>query len=103
MTRSRDGRIGREGAEAMAVEALGWLAADKERLGRFLALTGLGPESLRAAAAEPGFLARVLDHLGGSERDLLAFAAERGHPPQRVAGARLALGGEDRAWAVGEG
>jgi hypothetical protein len=103
MTRSRDGRIGREAAEAMAVEALGWLASDGERLGRFLALTGLGPESLRAAAAEPGFLARVLDHLAGSERELVAFAAERGHAPERVAAARIALEGESRAWAVGEG
>jgi hypothetical protein len=103
MTRSRDGRIGRAAAEAVAVEALGWFAADEERLGRFLALTGLGPESLRAAAAEPGFLARVLDHLAGSERDLIAFASERGHAPQHVATARLALESERRAWAVGEG
>ena len=56
----------RESAELLAVQALTFLAGEPERLGRFLALTGIGPESLRTAAAEPGFLAGVLDHVAGN-------------------------------------
>jgi len=62
-------------AEALAIAALTFIAGEPERLGRFLALTGIGPESIRAAAHEPRFLLGVLDHLAGEEPLLLAFAA----------------------------
>ena len=90
-------RLGREEAETIAVQALGWLAADPERLGRFLALTGLAPETVRRAAAEPGFLAAVLDHVSADEVRLTAFAAETGLDPARAAEARERLGGPDPA------
>ena len=67
-----------EAASALAVAALSFLAGDQERLERFLALTGLGPQSLRAAAREPSFLLGVLDHVAGDESLLLAFAARSG-------------------------
>src|SRR5262249_36350748 len=51
------------GAGGLAVAALGFIAAEPERLGRFLALSGIGPDSIRAAAREPQFLAGVLDHI----------------------------------------
>jgi Protein of unknown function (DUF3572) len=52
--RSRSGtRQDRHAAEALAVAALGFIASEPERLGRFLAMTGIGPDSLRAAAREP--------------------------------------------------
>ena len=85
----------REAAEALAIQALNFLATEPERLGRFLALSGLGPESIRAAAAEPGFLAGVLAHLGEDERMLVAFAAEAGVTPAEVDRARRLLAGED--------
>ena len=69
---------GAEGAETMAIAALGFLAAEPERLARFLALSGLGPHNLRQAATSPGFLAAVLDHLAADERLLVAFAAAEG-------------------------
>ena len=78
-------------AEAMAIAALGFLAEDAERLSRFLALSGLTPESLRKAAAAPGFLAAVLDHLAGDERLLVAFAVAQTCDPARVARARALL------------
>jgi hypothetical protein len=84
---------GREGAESMAIAALGFLAAEPERLARFLALSGLGPHKLRQAATSPGFLAAVLDHLAADERLLVAFAATEGVDPGAVAGARDALSG----------
>ena len=84
---------GREGAESMAIAALGFLAAEPERLARFLALSGLGPHNLRQAATSPGFLAAVLDHLAADERLLVTFAAAEGVDPGAVAGARDALSG----------
>ena len=65
-----------------------------EQIGRFLALSGIGPESLRAAAREPGFLLGVIDFVGGDEKLLLAFAADRGIDPAAVGNARAALAGE---------
>jgi hypothetical protein len=86
-------RVSREQAQDIAIGALGFLAADPERLGRFLAITGLGPENLRAAASEPGFLGQVLGHLAEDESLLLAFAANAGESPDRVAAAHRLLGG----------
>jgi hypothetical protein len=84
---------GREAAEALAIQALSYIAADGERLGRFLSLTGIGPGEIRAAAREPGFLAGVLEYLAGDERLLTDFAKEAGHDPSTIEAARLALGG----------
>jgi hypothetical protein len=83
----------REAASELAIAALVFLACEEDRLGRFLALTGLAPESLRAAAREPGFLLGVLDHVMGDEALLLAFANESNVDPQDVARAREALAG----------
>ena len=85
----------RDEAESIAIQAIAHLATDEDRLNRFLALTGLDPDGLRAAAGQPGFLASILDHLAGYEPDLLAFATEAGIPPERVAAARLVLSGPD--------
>ena len=92
---SRRGSPTREEAEAIAIQAVAHIAADEDRLSRFLALTGLEPDGLRAAAREPGFLASVLDHLAGYEPDLLAFAEEARIAPEKVAAARLVLSGPD--------
>jgi hypothetical protein len=83
----------RKDGEDMAVAALGYLAAEPDRLERFLAISGLGPHNLRAAAADPAFLAAVLDYLLSDEPLVLGFAAERGVPPERVAAARAAMDG----------
>ncbi|MDJ1157203.1 DUF3572 domain-containing protein [Chelatococcus sp. SYSU_G07232] len=79
-------------AEEVAVAALAFLAADTERLGGFLAATGLGPETIRRAAREPGFLGAVLDYLAADESLLLMFAANRGLDPALVARAHALLG-----------
>jgi hypothetical protein len=81
----------REAATTLAIAALNFLAGEPERLERFLALTGLGPQSLRAAAREPGFLLGVLDHVASDETLLLAFADESEIDPQDVGRARDAL------------
>jgi hypothetical protein len=81
----------REAATELAIVALTFLATEPERIERFLALTGLGPQSLRAAAREPGFLLGVLDHVASDETLLLAFAEENGIDPQDVGRARDTL------------
>lgn len=82
--------------EALALAALAFLAADPERLGVFLAETGLGPENVRTAASNPGFMPAVLDHLIGKEADLVAFAAEQGIDPSEVVTARDRMPGAHR-------
>ena len=83
----------REAAEQLAVSALGFLAAEPDRLSRFLSLSGLGPQNLRAAAADPAFLVSVLDYLLADEPLLLAFAADQGQTPESIGAARRAVGG----------
>jgi uncharacterized protein DUF3572 len=81
------------GGEDVAIAALAFIAEEPERLGRFLALSGLGPDSLRAAAGQPDFLAGVLDHVLGDETLLLAFAQHADINPDEVARAHRALTG----------
>jgi hypothetical protein len=83
----------RESAESVAIQALAYLADDPEQLDRFLALTGIGPESLRDAAREPNFLLGVLDHLASDERLLHAFATQLEIAPEVVTKARDLLAG----------
>jgi hypothetical protein len=84
-------------AEVLAIEALAFIAGDAEVLARFLAVTGLGPETLRAAARDPGFLSAVLDHLASDESLLQSFAANHGLDPAAIAAARAKLSGLDAA------
>ena len=81
--------------EAVAIRALGHVASDPERLARFLEQTGIGPQTLREAARQPGFLAQVLDFVSADDATLLAFAANEGLRPETVAQARQALTGPD--------
>jgi hypothetical protein len=84
-----------ETAEILAIQALAFLASDGERLGRFLELTGIGPDDVRAAAREPHFLAAVLDHIAGYEPLLRDFVAATDIDPLSIAPARAALGSKD--------
>jgi hypothetical protein len=84
-----------EAAEGLAVQALSFIAGDGDRLGRFLAITGIGPAEIRAASAEPGFLAGVLDYVAGDEKMVTEFAAEMNIDPSYIGVARAVLGGGD--------
>jgi hypothetical protein len=88
--------VNREAAKSLAIEALSFLAKDLERLGRFLALTGVNPEEIRALARDPGFLVAVLDHVLSDQSSLQAFAREAGCDPAALEAARTALDG--RPW-----
>ncbi|WP_155904947.1 DUF3572 domain-containing protein [Methylopila sp. M107] len=80
--------------QALATSALGFLAQDPERLGRFLALSGLDPANIRTASRNPNFLPSVLDHLMSDERLLIAFAETENLRPEAVGEARAALAGD---------
>ena len=80
-------------AETVAIQALSFLAAEPARLGRFLAETGLGPETLRGAADSPEFLGSVLDFILGDEKLVKEFAEANELKPSTVGAAREALGG----------
>ena len=83
----------REAAEALAVQALTFIAGDGERLRRFLAASGIGPAEIRSAAGEPEFLAGVLDYLVTDEKLLTDFASATEIDPATVGRARAVLGG----------
>jgi hypothetical protein len=83
----------REAAESVAIAALAYIAGEPEQLGRFLAITGIGPDQIRQAAREPRFLAGVLEHVMGDERLLMAFAEQSGIEPATIGKAQEALGG----------
>jgi hypothetical protein len=88
------GSVTQEAAETLAIQALTFIASDAERLGRFLAITGIGPSEIRAAAREPRFLAGVLEYLVSDQRLAAEFAAEAGCESDHLAKAYVALGGE---------
>jgi len=84
----------RQAAEALAIQALTFIAADGERLGHFLAVTGIGPAEIRGAAREPQFLAGVVEFLVSDNRLAAQFATEAGYSPADLAKAHAVLGGE---------
>jgi hypothetical protein len=86
----------REVAEIVAVQALGFIAGDPERLGLFLAETGIGPETLRSAASDPKFLSSVLDFVMRDDATVQAFAKASELHPTNIAAAHQAL--NDPKW-----
>src|SRR3954453_14302938 len=82
----------REVAEIVAIQALSFIAGEPGRLGAFLAESGIGPESLRAAAADPQFLVGVLDFVLRDDATVKAFAETSQLQPANIAAARQALG-----------
>lgn len=91
MLRDRPRRMDEAQAEALAVRVLGFIAGDAEELGRFLALTGIGPESIRAAAGDPAFLVGLLEYLMSDKSLLIAFSAREKIRPTTIAAARHVL------------
>jgi hypothetical protein len=80
-------------AREIGEAALGFLAADPDRLIRFLQLTGTSPAELRRQADADSTLAAVLSHLLDDESLLLVFAAEVGIAADRIGPAAALLAG----------
>ena len=83
-------------AEIVAIQALSFIAGEPDRLGLFLAESGIGPETLRTSAADPKFLAHVLDFVMRDDATVKAFAAASQLHPTNIAAAHQALG--DPQW-----
>jgi hypothetical protein len=90
------GKVAKDEAIAIATQALAYIAGDGARLGRFLAESGLGPETLRQASRDAAFLPAVLDFVLSHEQDLVEFAAHAGIDAKRIGQARVALAGSGR-------
>ncbi|NVK33219.1 MAG: DUF3572 domain-containing protein [Rhodobacteraceae bacterium] len=88
-----------EKAQEIAMDALIHLTRDPELVGRFLALAGIGPESIRIAAEEPGFLAGVLEFYMSDEALLLSYCENIGLRPTLIAAARFELAGDPSDYA----
>lgn len=82
---------GSDGAASLALRALGWVLAEPARAQRFLDLTGLTPDRLRAGLAQPATQAAVLDFLAAHEPDLAAAADALGTDAARLIAARQEL------------
>lgn len=79
-------------AETIALQLLGFVAADPILGPRFLDLTGLDGPGLRQRAAEPETLAAVLDFVLRHEADMVAGAQAIGVSPEAIAAAARTLG-----------
>ena len=81
-----------EVAEIVAIRALSFLAGEPERLGQFLSESGIGPDTLRASAKDPGFLAGVLDFIVRDDATVRAFSDFSQLPAETITAAREVLG-----------
>ena len=77
--------------EAIALAALAATLADPRRAQRFIDLTGIGTDELRATAGEPALLAALLRFLEAHEPDLVAIAEAIGAKPEDLVEARRQL------------
>ena len=78
-------------AHAIALLALATAVSDERRARRFLDLTGIGTDELRATAAEPALLAALIRFLEAHEPDLLAVAEAMDVKPDALVAARREL------------
>jgi hypothetical protein len=73
------------------VQIIGWIASDESRVLRFLALTGLAPNDLRARLTDASLLDAAYGFLEGHQPDLITCAEAIGITPERLVAARGAL------------
>jgi len=78
-------------AEALALAALAATLTDERRARRFLDLTGLDADELRARAGERSLLAATLAFLENHEPDLVAVSQAIGTTPESLVAARAEL------------
>ena len=81
---------------ALALAALAATLTDERRARRFLDLTGIGTDELRARAGQAGLLAALIGFLEAHEPDLLAVSEQIGVKPEALVAARRALEPEER-------
>jgi hypothetical protein len=92
--------ISRDGAETLALRALGWLMGQDDLRGVFLGATGLGEADLRGRATDPELLASILDFLLMDDAWIIGFCNAEGLSDyDSLRRARAALpGGDEVHW-----
>jgi hypothetical protein len=80
-------------AETQALALLAWLAGEDEILPVFMGATGVGQDDLRARAADPEFLASMMDFLLMDDAWVLKGAEATGIPAENFALIRAGLPG----------
>ena len=78
-------------AETLGLVALAATLTDERRAERFLSLTGLSPDGIRARAGERPLLAACLSFLEAHEPDLVAVSDMVGVKPEVLVAAREEL------------
>lgn len=81
-------------AQALALTALAATLTDERRARRFLDLTGIGTDELRARAGEARLLCALLAFLEAHEPDLLSVSEEMGVKPETLVAAHRQLESE---------
>ena len=76
---------------ALALAALAAALTDERRAERFLALTGIGTDELRARAGEPALLSALIAFLEAHEPDLLSVSEAIGVRADTLVNARQEL------------
>ena len=88
-----------ERAEAMAVQALGWMANDPEIMGQFLGWSGASVEDLRGIGASPTLMIAIVDFILLQDEWVIDASHEIGIPPEKFAAIKQALpGGAETHW-----
>jgi len=71
----------------LTLAALGWILQDEDRAERYLELTGLDPDALRAGLDDPAVLGSALDFLSNYEPDLIRAAEALAVTPEELVAA----------------
>jgi hypothetical protein len=77
--------------QTLALAALSWVLECEERAVRYLELTGLDPDRLRAGLEDPAILASSLEFLADHEPDLIRAAEALAVSPEELVAAKNAL------------
>jgi Protein of unknown function (DUF3572) len=75
------------------LKLINFMTSESDRLERFVGLSGLGADDLKAGLVDPVFHAFLLDYLLHDETLLLCFAAEADISPQAILRLRHSLPG----------
>ncbi|PKP89435.1 MAG: DUF3572 domain-containing protein [Alphaproteobacteria bacterium HGW-Alphaproteobacteria-14] len=74
--------------QALALAALGWVLEGEDRAARYLDLTGLDPDTLRAGLGDPAILASAIEFLTNHEPDLIRAAEALAVTPEELVAAK---------------
>jgi hypothetical protein len=91
----RGGNVTPEQAEIVAIQSLGWLVTQDDLLSSFLAVSGAGVGELKQRAADPVFLASVLEFLTSEDAWVRSFCDAFGLAYDAPLRARYALPGAE--------